>query len=264
VGIGHPSKRNSNCPKSFLGFPWLPSNNQTVWATSWCGQRCQRLTQLSARVTLVETNAANVVNISNTRHRIPVRSPENSTKYFTLLIARVQMLFTCLSVPFVASNTLVSLSSPSTHAWMNTEVTLQKTYFFLWAITPDCLTTVSRISTEWKSSLNRTVCGVIFNVRFGKDFGLKNSVFYIRTVITENNRFLCIFSFTVFIVNKYFTTVTKLRICAHHLLITIILSILKCVTLYQVTIIPSYLYSEMREIKIFNTSHFVTWLFSEL
>ena len=31
------------------------------------------------------------------------------------------------------------------------------------------------------SSLNRTVCGVIFNVRIGKDFGLKNSVFYIRT-----------------------------------------------------------------------------------
>jgi hypothetical protein len=108
------------------------------------------------------------------------------------------------------------------------------------------------------------VCGVIFNVRIGKDFGLKNSVFYIRTVLTENNRFLCIFSFTVFIVNEYFTTVTKLRICAHHLLLTIILSIPKCVTLYQVTIIPSYLYSEMRELKIFNTSHFVTWLFSEL
>jgi hypothetical protein len=96
------------------------------------------------------------------------------------------------------------------------------------------------------SSLTRTVCGVIFNVRIGKDFGLKNSVFYTRTVLTENNRFLCIFSFTVFIVNEYFTTVTKLGICAHHLLLTIILSILKCVTLYQVTIIPSYLYSEMR------------------
>ena len=38
-----------------------------------------------------------------------------------------------------------------------------------------------------------------------------------RTVLTENNRFLCIFSFTVFIVNEYFTTVTKLRICVHHL-----------------------------------------------
>jgi hypothetical protein len=53
---------------------------------------------------------------------------------------------------------------------------------------------------------------------------------------------LAIFSFTVFIVNEYFITVTKLRICAHHLLLTIILSILKCVTLYQVTIILSYLY----------------------
>jgi hypothetical protein len=98
--------------------------------------------------------------------------------------------------------------------------------------------------------LNRTVCGVILNVRIGKDFALKNSVFYIRTVLTENNRFLCIFSFTVFIVNEYLTTVTKLRICAHHLWLTIILSILKCVTLYQVTIIPSYLYSEMRELTI--------------
>jgi hypothetical protein len=58
---------------------------------------------------------------------------------------------------------------------------------------------------------------VVFNVIIGKDFGLKNSVFYIRTVLTENNMFLCIFSFTVFIVNEYFTTVTKLRICAHHL-----------------------------------------------
>jgi hypothetical protein len=112
-------------------------------------------------------------------------------------------------------------------------------------------------SLHWPS-LTRTVCGVIFNVRIGKDFGLKNSVFYIRTVLTENNRFLCIFSFTVFIVNEYFTTVTKLRIGAHHLLLTIILSILKCVTLYQVTIIPSYLYSQMRKFKIFNTSHFVT------
>jgi hypothetical protein len=57
---------------------------------------------------------------------------------------------------------------------------LTKSHFFLWASTSDCLTTVSRILTEWKSSsLNRTVCGVIFNVRIGKDFGLKNSVFYI-------------------------------------------------------------------------------------
>jgi hypothetical protein len=59
------------------------------------------------------------------------------------------------------------------------------------------------------------------------------------------------FSFTVFIANEYFTTVTTLKICAHHLLLTIILSILKCVTLYQVTIMPSYLYSKMREVKVF-------------
>jgi hypothetical protein len=38
--------------------------------------------------------------------------------------------------------------------------------------------------------LNIGVCGVILNVRIGKDFGLKNSVFYIRTVFTENNNFL--------------------------------------------------------------------------
>ena len=172
----------------------------------------------------------------------------NSAKYFVMF-----------------SGELTGLSSPSTNVWMDTGVTLQKRHFFLWTSTPDCLTTVSRISTEWKSSsLNRTLCGVISNVRIGKDFGLKNSVFYIRTVLTENNRLLCIFSFTVFIFNKYFTIVTKLRICAHHLLLTIILCILKWVTLYQVTIIPSYYYSEMRELKIFNTPHFVTWLFSEL
>ena len=46
VGIGHPSKKIPNCPKSFLSLPWLPSNNQTVWETCWCGQRCQSLTQL--------------------------------------------------------------------------------------------------------------------------------------------------------------------------------------------------------------------------
>jgi transposase len=38
---------------------------------------------------------------------------------------------------------------------------------------------------------------VIFNVRIWKDFGLKNSVFYIRTVLTEYKKFLCIFSFGV-------------------------------------------------------------------
>jgi hypothetical protein len=57
---------------------------------------------------------------------IPVMSPENSTKYVALLIARVQMLFTFLSVPFVAFNTLASLSSLSTNAWMDTGVTVQK------------------------------------------------------------------------------------------------------------------------------------------
>jgi hypothetical protein len=45
---------------------------------------------------------------------------------------------------------------------------------------------------------------VVFNVKIGKDFGLKISVFYIRTVLTENNRYLCIFSFTVFIVNRVY------------------------------------------------------------
>jgi hypothetical protein len=39
---------------------------------------------------------------------MPVRSPENSTKYFALLIARVQILFTFSSVPFVASNTMLA------------------------------------------------------------------------------------------------------------------------------------------------------------
>ena len=126
----------------------------------------------------------------------------------------------------MASNTLASLSSHSTNTWMDTGVTLQKNNFFLWASTSDCLTTVSRISTEWKSSsLNRTVCGVIFNVRIGNDFGLKNSVFYIWTVLTENNRFLCIFSFTVFIVNEYFTTVTKFRICAYTLVLLLSIGI---------------------------------------
>jgi hypothetical protein len=41
----------------------------------------------------VETNAANVVNMCNTRHRIPVRSPENSAKYFALLIPSFQIIF---------------------------------------------------------------------------------------------------------------------------------------------------------------------------
>jgi hypothetical protein len=109
-------------------------------------------------------------------------------------------------------------SKQSFHKRMNgNRSDLTKSHFVLWASTLDCLTTVSRILTECKSSsLNRTVWGVIFNVRIGKYFGLKNSVLYIRTVLTENIRFLCIFSFSV-IANEYFTTVTKLRICAHHL-----------------------------------------------
>jgi hypothetical protein len=46
VGIGHLLKKIPNCPKSFLSLHWLPSNNQTVWETCWCRQRCQSLTQL--------------------------------------------------------------------------------------------------------------------------------------------------------------------------------------------------------------------------
>jgi hypothetical protein len=53
--------------------------------------------------------------LCNTRHRIPVRSPKNGTKYLAMFFARVQMLFTFLSVPFVASNNLASLNSPSTN-----------------------------------------------------------------------------------------------------------------------------------------------------
>ena len=39
-------------------------------------------------------------------------------------------------------------------------------------------------------------------------FWIKELRGYIRTVLTENNRFLCISSFTVLIVNEYFSTVT--------------------------------------------------------
>ena len=81
----------------------------------------------------------------------------NSAKYFVMF-----------------SGELTGLSSPSTNVWMDTGVTLQKRHFFLWTSTPDCLTTVSRISTEWKSSsLNRTLCGVIFNMRIGERFWIK-------------------------------------------------------------------------------------------
>jgi hypothetical protein len=69
-----------------------------------------------ALFTPVETNTANGVDISNTCHRIPVRSPENRRTYSVLLIARVQIVFTVWSVQCVASNALASLSSPSTNA----------------------------------------------------------------------------------------------------------------------------------------------------
>jgi hypothetical protein len=97
--------------------------------------------------THVETNTANVVDICNTCHRIPVRSPENRTTYFVLLIARVHILFTVWRVQCVASNSLASLSSPSTNAWMDTLVTLQTSNFFVCASTSDSLTTVSKILT---------------------------------------------------------------------------------------------------------------------
>jgi hypothetical protein len=96
-------EKNPNSTTSFLRLPWLPSNNQTVWETCWCGQRCLSLAHLWAIVIPVDTHTANVVDICNTRHRTPVKSPENSTTYFVLLIARVQILFTYLSVQFVAS-----------------------------------------------------------------------------------------------------------------------------------------------------------------
>ena len=117
----------------------------------------------------------------------------------------------------------------------------------------------SRLSDHSLEDFNRMKILIIEQNCLWSDFQRENRErFWIKELrvlqpdgINRNNRFLCIFSFTVFIVNEYFTTVTKLRICAHHLLLTIILSILKCVTLYQVTIILSYLYSEMREFKIF-------------
>jgi hypothetical protein len=102
--------------------------------------------------------------------------------YFTVvlqvcckLMNHMQMLFTFLSAPFVASNTLVSLSSPSTNAWMDTEVTLQKRHFFLWAhyikiycfllIPSGCKTRSSLIQnlsrfSRWKS-LHRQFCSMM-------------------------------------------------------------------------------------------------------
>jgi hypothetical protein len=111
--------------------------------------------------------------------------------------------------------------------------------------------------------LNRTVCGVIFNVRIGKYFGLKNSVFYIRTVLTENNRFLCIFSFGVFIVNEYFTTVKVKDLCSPPFINDYPYHSQMRHTLPgdNYTILSLQWHEEFQD---FNTSHFVIWLFSEL
>ena len=101
---------------------------------------------------------------------------------------------------------------------------------------------------------------MIFNVKIGKDLVLKNSVFHNRTALTEIIGCLCIFSFTVFIVNEYVISVAKLRICAHHLLLAIILNILKCVTLCHLTIswvviTPSNLYKLILILKGIETGH---------
>ena len=67
----------------------LKSNSNTVWFNFQ--------TYINIKMYKMYKMYRNV-NICKTRHRIPVRSPENSTKYFALLVARVQMLFTFLSV----------------------------------------------------------------------------------------------------------------------------------------------------------------------
>ena len=65
--------------------------------------------------------------------------------FVVLLIARVQILFIVWSVQCVASNTLASLSSPSTNACMDTLVTQQTSNFFVCDSTSDSLTTISKI-----------------------------------------------------------------------------------------------------------------------
>ena len=120
----------------------------------------------------------------------------------------------------MASNTLASLSSPSTNVWLDTGVTLQKSHFFLWASTSDCLTSLedfNRIkilvieqNCLWSENRERFW---IKELRVLHPDGINRKQY--------RNRFSCIFSFTVFIVNEYFTTVTKLRICAHHLSLTL-------------------------------------------
>jgi hypothetical protein len=159
---------------SLLVWAEIATHNTTIGKSHSCGEKCCKYCR-------------------HMQHSSSYTSKVTGKQYniFVLLIGRVQISFTYLSVPFVASNMLASVSSHSTNVWMDTGVTLQKSHFFLWASTSDCLKTVSRILTKWKyTSLNRTVCGVNFNVRIGKEFGLKNSVFYNRTVLTENIYFL--------------------------------------------------------------------------
>jgi hypothetical protein len=152
----------------------------------------------------VETNAANVVDICNTRHRIPVRSPENSTKYFVLLIARVQILFTFLSVPFVASCKYVGESKQPFHKRLNGHRSDLTKKSFL-PVSQHC-----GLSDHSLEDFNKMKILVIEQNR--ERFWIKE----LRVLHPDG-----IFSFTAFIVNEYFTTVTKFRICAHHLSLTI-------------------------------------------
>jgi hypothetical protein len=73
------------------------------------------------------------------------------------------MLFTFLSVPFVASNTLASLSSPSTNAWMDTGVTLQKSQHF-------------RLSDHRLEDFNRMKIFIIEQNYLWSDFQRENRV----------------------------------------------------------------------------------------
>ena len=115
VGIGHQSKKIQNCPvfphppmiafkqpnslRTLLVRAEISKPNTIMGKSHSCGDKrlkCFRHMQHSSSYNSKVT--------------------ENSTTYFVLLIARVQMLFTFFSVPSVASNTLASLRSPSTNA----------------------------------------------------------------------------------------------------------------------------------------------------
>jgi hypothetical protein len=127
----------------------------------------------------METNAANVVDICNARHRIPVRSPEYSTKYFVLLIARVQILFTFFlkrlnghksvltKKPFLPVSQHFGLSDHSIEDFNRMKILV---------IEQNCL-----YSDFQRHNRER--------------FALKNSVFYIRTVLTG---FMYIFFHSVY------------------------------------------------------------------